>query len=133
MKKGRALPGNRAVLVALAVAVAAAGCHSTSPSPATGLTGVVVRGPIMPVCRVDVPCDAPFSAGFVVERAKRQVAQFQSDSSGRFTIFLDPGPYVVVPNAEAPLLSPPSQGKSVTVADTGTLTVVRLEFDTGIR
>jgi hypothetical protein len=94
---------------------------------------VVVRGPITPVCRVDVPCDAPFSAGFTVQRAGRQVAQFQSDSAGQFTVYLQPGAYSVVPNADAPLISPSSQAKAVTVGDTGPLTVVRLAFDTGIR
>jgi hypothetical protein len=94
---------------------------------------VVVRGPITPVCRVDVPCDAPFSAGFIVQRAGRQVAQFQSDSAGQFTVYLQPGTYSVVPNADAPLISPTSQAKQVTVGDTGPLTVVRLTFDTGIR
>ena len=92
-----------------------------------------MRGPVTPVCRIDVPCDAPFSATFKVERAGRRVAQFHSDASGQFTVFLEPGGYTVVPNADAPIISPTSQAKSVTVADTGTLTVVRLMFDTGIR
>jgi hypothetical protein len=118
------------VLVGIDVLTA---CRSTAPSPTTGLTGVVVRGPITPVCRVDVPCDAPFSAGFTVQRAGRQVAQFQSDSAGQFTVFLEPGAYTVVPNTDAPIISPASQAKSVTVGDTGLLTVVRLSFDTGIR
>ena len=80
-----------------------------------------------------MPCDAPFSATFTVRRAGRQVAQFQSDSSGQFTVQLDPGVYTVVPSADAPLISPTSQTKSVTVADSGQLTAVRLMFDTGIR
>ena len=126
--------GNMRWSAALLIATAgAAACGGTAPSPTTGLTGIVVRGPITPVCRVDVPCDAPFSAGFTVQRAGRQVAQFQSDSAGQFTVFLDPGAYTVVPNADAPLLSPKAQIKSVTVADTGRLTVVSLTFDTGIR
>lgn len=110
-----------------------AACSSTAPSPSTGLTGVVVRGPVTPVCRVDVPCDAPFSATFNVERNGRRVTQFQSDTAGQFTVFLAPGTYAVVPNSDAPVISPPSQSKSVTVADNGMLTVVRLTFDTGIR
>jgi hypothetical protein len=40
---------------------------------------------------------------------------------------------MVVPNSDAGIISPASQAKSVTVADTGMLTVVRLMFDTGIR
>ena len=77
-----------------------------------------MRGPVTPVCRVVVPCDAPFSAGFTVQHAGRLVAQFQSDSAGQFTVFLDPGGYTVVPNADAPLISPAAQAKSVTVGDT---------------
>ena len=77
-----------------------------------------MRGPVTPVCRVVVPCDAPFSAGFTVQHAGRLVAQFQSDSAGQFTVFLDPGGYTVVPNADAPLISPVAQAKSVTVGDT---------------
>src|SRR6185295_5266936 len=91
-----------ACLIAAVPAIVA--CASTGPSPATGLTGVVVRGPVTPVCRVDVPCDAPFSAGFTVQKSGQRVAQFQSDASGRFTVFLAPGPYTVVPNADAPIL-----------------------------
>jgi hypothetical protein len=112
---------------------AISGCASTAPSPATGITGVVVRGPITPVCRVDVPCDAPFSAGFSVERGGRRISEFKSDAAGQFTVFLEAGSYTVVPDADAPIISPSIQAKSVTVADTGQLTVVRLTFDTGIR
>jgi hypothetical protein len=99
----------------------------------TGLSGVVVRGPITPVCRADVPCDAPFSATFSIQRSGRQVAQFRSDVSGQFTVFLQPGDYTIVPAPDAPILSPGSQFKSVSVADSGALTMVRLTFDTGIR
>ena len=116
-----------------AVAIAACTSARSSPSTTTGLTGVVMRGPVTPVCRVDVPCDAPFSATFNVERNGRRVTQFQSDAAGQFTVLLAPGAYTVVPNSDAPVISPASQMKSVTVADNGMLTVVRLMFDTGIR
>ena len=123
------------VIAMATVATVLAGCASagSSPSPTTGLTGFVMRGPVTPVCRVDVPCDAPFSATFDVERSGRRVAQFQSDDAGQFTVLLTPGAYTVVPAADAPIISPSSQVKSVTVADTGMLTTVRLTFDTGIR
>jgi hypothetical protein len=125
-----------AVSVALAAALTALpGCASagSSPSPTTGLTGVVMRGPVTPVCRVDVPCDAPFGATFMVEQDGRRVAQFQSDAAGQFTVYLRPGAYVIVPGADAPIITAAAQRKSVTVADNGMLTVVRLMFDTGIR
>jgi hypothetical protein len=85
------------------------------------------------VCRADVPCDAPFSAAFTVQRDGRRVAEFRSDASGQFTVFLRPGTYAVVPNSDAGIISPLNQAKPVTVADTAMLTVVRLMFDTGIR
>ena len=122
-----------AVLALVAWGIAGASCSPDAPSPATGLTGIVTRGPIAPVCRIDVPCDAPFTATFNVERSGRRVTQFQSDASGQFTVFLAPGGYTIVPNADAPIFVPAAQTKPVTVADIGTLTVVRLMFDTGIR
>jgi len=117
----------------LVAGVAVTACTSTAPSPTTGLTGVVMRGPVTPVCRVDVPCDAPFSARFNVQKSGQRVAQFESDASGRFTVMLAPGSYTVVPNADAPIISATLQAKPVTVLDNGTLTVVQLMFDTGIR
>ena len=123
----------RIVLTAVVAATAACASAATSPSATTGLTGVVTRGPVTPVCRIDVPCDAPFSATFSVERSGRRVTQFQSDAAGQFTVVLAPGVYTIVPAADAPIISPTTQGKSVTVADNPMLTVVRLTFDTGIR
>jgi hypothetical protein len=123
------------VLIAISAAAILGACASagSTPSTTTGLTGVVMRGPVTPVCRVDVPCDAPFSATFTVEQDSRRVAQFQSDAAGQFTVYLRPGAYTVVPAADAPIIGGSSQRKSVTVADNGMLTVVRLSFDTGIR
>ena len=124
------------VVIAIAtVATILVGCASagSSPSPTTGLTGVVMRGPVTPVCRVDVPCDAPFTATFTVEQDGRRFAQFQSDAGGQFTVYLKPGAYTIVPGADAPIIGASLQRKSVMVADNGMLTVVRLTFDTGIR
>jgi hypothetical protein len=118
-----------ALLIALMGAVA---CNPASSSPTTGLTGTVVRGPVTPVCRVDIPCDAPFSAGFIVERSGRQVAQFRSDSDGQFTVWLSPGGYRIIPGSDAPLLAPMLQARAVEVGAEG-LTSIHLEFDTGIR
>jgi hypothetical protein len=120
-------------LCLIVVVLGATACSATAPSPTTGLTGVVMRGPVTPVCRVDVPCDQPFSAGFTVQKSGQRVAQFQSDAAGRFTVFLAPGSYAVVPNADAPIISPSRQSKTVTVLDNGALTTIQLMFDTGIR
>ena len=78
------------LLAALALATAAlpATLHS-------GLYGVVRKGPIMPVCRVGVPCDAPAQVTLVFTRAGTVVARTRSDSQGRYRIAIPPGYYVV--------------------------------------
>jgi len=101
-------------------------------APDTGLQGKVIRGPITPVCKDNEPCDAPFSAEFMVLKNVREVGRFKSDSQGEFTIVLEPGSYLIVPDAAAPLMAPQRQQKEVDVQPEG-LTPVTLYFDTGIR
>ena len=115
------------------ICVMTLGCHSpASPTLTTGLTGTMLRGPITPVCQIQVPCDAPFSADFSVEQNGKVVSRFGSDQEGRFTVMLEPGQYRVVPAANAPIIFPASQAKTVDV-HAGGLTEIRLTFDTGIR
>jgi hypothetical protein len=121
-----------ASMLAFAIISTAACQRPTQSTPTTGLTGIVLRGPVTPVCQVDKPCDGPFSAEFIVERNGNQVGQFRSDSAGIFTVWLSPGIYRIVPGSDAPLIAPTSQARQVEVGATG-LTSVRLEFDTGIR
>lgn len=119
--------------VGLIAAIASAGCVNPIVGRDTGLIGVVVRGPIQPVCMANEPCDdAPFSAGFTVRQNDRVVARFRSDAEGRFEIRLAPGSYTIVPDSDAPLMQPSAQTKEVVVGAVG-LTTVRLDFDTGIR
>lgn len=119
-------------VLALIVAVGTGCDQPLSPTIDTGLTGVVVRGPIAPVCQIDRPCNAPFSAAFDVFENARRVAGFRSDAEGRFTVTLPAGAYRVIPAADAPIIQPPTQVRTVEVLPVG-LTQVRLEFDTGIR
>jgi hypothetical protein len=100
-------------------------------SAPTGLEGTAYRGPTLPVCRVDQPCNAPLSAGFEVWQGKRVVARFHSDSAGHFLIHLSPGTYTVAPDSSVGILIR-SQAQKVTVGPSG-LTHVEFEFDTGIR
>ena len=123
--------GLASVLVFAAIATTA--CQRpTQSTPTTGLTGIVLRGRVTPLCQVDKPCDGPFSADFIVERHGNQVGQFRSDSAGIFTVRLSPGIYRIIPGSDAPLITPTSQARQVEVGAIG-LTNVRLEFDTGIR
>ena len=119
-------------LLTLTLLCGTAGCGAPAAPSGTTLVGTVVRGPIQPVCQITVPCDAPFSAGFTVQQRDRVVASFRSDSQGHFDVQLAPGMYAVIPNADAPILSPKAQAKGVVVDASGPTTVV-LHFDTGIR
>ena len=123
----------RAVAPLLLVALIAGCSHVAGPDgPLVRVDGRVVRGPTQPVCQVDVPCDAPFSAGFTVQQDRSVLLHFRSDAKGLFTIALAPGKYLIVPDADAPLIAPEQQAKSITVPRTGAFTV-ELTFDTGIR
>lgn len=128
----------RALCFATLIAALACGDAATPTADlhgggGTGLVGQVLRGPVTPVCRVDVPCDAPFSAWFdVLGLGDALMARFHSDSSGAFRVALAPGGYVVVPSDSAPLMNPGAQRKDVLVGRDG-YTHVILDFDTGIR
>lgn len=113
---------------ALACSTAAPGGEETD----SGIEGQVTRGPIQPVCVVDVPCDEPFAALFHVSQDGRELATFHSDGAGLFSIELPPGDYIITPDPTAPIMFPARQTKSVRVEPNATVRVV-LAFDTGIR
>ena len=122
----------RLSVLALLCSIATACDQPPAPTDDTGLTGVVVRGPIAPVCEIDKPCNSPFIAAFGVYENTRRVAGFRSDANGRFTVTLAAGTYRIIPAADAPIIQPSAQVKTVDVHPVG-LTQVTLEFDTGIR
>ncbi|HJQ20080.1 MAG TPA: prealbumin-like fold domain-containing protein [Gemmatimonadaceae bacterium] len=116
----------------LAVAALALLLGAQCQNPAaltTGLTGVITRGPIMPVCRENVPCDAPMQSTFEVRRGDKRVTSFTTDADGKFTVKLPPGTYAIVPTGGG-LMG--TQSREVNVGPEA-LTEVRLSFDTGIR
>ena len=117
-------------LLALGLWVAA--CGSPTEPTSTGLAGTVLRGPTQPVCTLNQVCDAPFSAGFSVQRGTARTAAFKSDSQGRYEVRLAPGAYTIVPDADTPIITPALQTKTVTVGANG-MTLIDLHFDTGIR
>lgn len=121
----------RAVAPALVTIALACGDGPAAPTT-TGLVGLVVRGPVTPVCLPDPPCYAPFRAHFTAWRDSFPVAGFESDTLGQFLVWLPPGRYTVRPGPDAPILDPELQSKTVDVTGSG-LTHVRLDFDTGIR
>ena len=119
-------------LPALLLVLSAVACESPSAPSSTGLSGTVLRGPIQPVCAANQSCDAPFSSGFTVLKLATIVASFRSDAQGHYEIRLPAGGYTIVPDADAPIMTPRSQSKDVTVGSNG-MTALDLHFDTGIR
>jgi len=122
----------RAVTLTVIAGLAAACSPAVPTGVAADPAAYVLRGPVTPVCRVGVPCDAPFSALFHVREGGVEVARFRSDSGGRFRLTLPPGTYLIVPDSTAPLMGAGSQSRTVTIAG-GRLIPDTLEFDTGIR
>ena len=76
--------------------VLALGAPAASSTGASGLRGVVMRGPTSPVCRVDEPCEAPAAnVVLVFSQAGRIVARTTTGPKGGYRIGLGPGRYVV--------------------------------------
>ena len=78
-----------------ALAVAGGGATQTATTP-SGLRGVVMRGPITPVCRSDYPCEGPapnVTLSFSV--ANRVFAHAKTNEHGRYRVLLPRGIYSV--------------------------------------
>ena len=82
------------MLAALALALCFAGAAASAP--VSGLHGVVMEGPIKPVCKVGEPCEKP-AAGVVLQfkRAGRVVARVKTTMKGTYRVRLRPGAYAV--------------------------------------
>lgn len=83
------------MLVVLTVAPAAAPAAAPG-SLASGLRGVVMRGPTKPVCTETEPCEAP-AAGVVLRfsRSGAVVARVRTNPAGAYRVLLRPGRYAV--------------------------------------
>jgi hypothetical protein len=112
-----------------ALAALALGCGSAGGGTATGLRGYVKRGPIMPVCRVGVPCDEPArGVKLRFSRAGKVVATATTNNRGWYRILLRAGSYGVSMNAKGDAYGP----RSATVRR-GQMTRRDFVIDTGIR
>jgi hypothetical protein len=96
------------------------------------LHGIVMRGPIAPVCRMGMPCEEPaVGAVLVFSLDGRVAARARVGAGGRYSVRLAPGTYTV---RQAPLPRigfgiRPDRARMVRGAST------RVDFfiDTGIR
>jgi hypothetical protein len=121
-----------AVLAALVLGCGSAGGGTTSESAtASGLSGRVMRGPVMPVCRVGVPCDEPArGVKLIFYRSGKIVARTTTNQRGRYRIALRSGPYAV--RTDRPRFERVPQPSRVTVPNDRVKTV-NFHIDTGIR
>ena len=117
----------------LAVAVALFLVSGAQATPvASGLHGIVTRGPIVPVCAAEQPCSAPAkNITLLFSRDGRVVAQSKTDLAGRYHLRLRPGIYGVA------LTTTPRVGRGLE-PDQARVRLgryLRLDFsiDTGIR
>jgi len=87
----------KVVISALSLAlviVAGAGAQDTSVS--SGLRGIVVRGPIAPVCVAEEPCTEPArNVTLLFSRNSRVVGRAVTDTAGRYRVRLPAGVYAV--------------------------------------
>lgn len=113
-----------ALCVAIATATATAGVLS-------GIGGVLYRGPVTPVCRSGVPCDAPAPGVTLVFSRAGHAYRERTGAGGRFSLALKPGTYIV-------RITPVQRiGSGLTPrivrVPVGGWARVRLTLDTGIR
>src|SRR5436305_659141 len=81
------------LVVALIAAILAYTAPATTLS--SGLYGIVRKGPNMPVCHTDVPCDAPAQITLLFMHGSTVVARGRSAADGRYRIAIPPGYYAV--------------------------------------
>ena len=116
-------------LVAATIAAVAAGSlapvASTVP-PRSGLYGVVMRGPIVPVCTAGQPCSAPAKGLLLRFTGNGRTTTTRTRDDGTYRVHLKAGTYAVA--AASGRITP-------TLAHVRRLHFVHVDFDidTGIR
>jgi hypothetical protein len=126
-----------ACLVVVVVGCSEIGIPIDTPTPPSGIRGVVLLGPTCPVSQDPgandpVPCVTPYAASLVVlDSESAVVARVMSAADGTFQVDLPEGDYVVTPSTGSDTY-PIAQPVSVTVS-TGQYADVEINYDTGIR
>jgi hypothetical protein len=77
------------------VILAGVAASGTAGVPRGGLYGTVMRGPITPVCRVGVSCDAPAKGVILIFRGAGVLKITQTDEHGGYRIELPAGIYTM--------------------------------------
>ena len=112
----------------IALAAVAVGVPA-SAGTTSGLRGLVTRGPVTPVCRVDTPCSAPAKHTTVVFARNGVSKSVVTGDDGRYSILLAAGSYAVrIPTGARFGFKP----RSVYVP-AGRMSTRNFSIDTGIR
>lgn len=122
------------VLLVALLALAAGGCGERPP-PDSGISGLVLIGPLCPVEQEGVPCpDGPFEAQVRVRSLPEGdlVDTVRSGADGRFRIALEPGSYRLEPLSPGEGVPPSAAPVDVTV-EPGAFAEVTITYDSGIR
>src|SRR5688572_1044596 len=125
------------LVLGLIVGCSEIGIPVDTPSPPSGIRGVVLLGPTCvtgesPGAHDPVPCVTPYVANLVVLDSESVIVErVTSAADGRFEVDLLPGEYVVQPAPGADTY-PIAQSVSVTVLP-GAYADVQINYDTGIR
>ncbi len=114
----------------IVLAVAAGAARRPAGSSASGLYGIVMRGPITPVCREGVPCDAPASDVTLTFSRSGRAWSARTDQRGAYRIRLAPGIYAVRTSAKPFGQTPRPARVRVRAGPHGRLVFT---IDTGIR
>ena len=98
----------------------------------SGIHGLVLYGPTCPVQRPGSSCERPYQASIAIrrERTGALVIRVRSGAGGRFTTYLAPGSYVVVPSNGRPY--PRARAQTVSVRRNA-FTAVTVRYESGIR
>jgi len=112
----------------LAAVLAAAGAAHGAAAPQSAVRGVVMRGPIHPVCRAEEPCTAPAKKVVLHFAGRHSSGWTRTDLKGRYLVALTPGAYSVrIPSARFGY-----RPRTVTVR-ANRIAVLNITIDTGIR
>lgn len=85
-----------ASLAVLGAAVACGAATGNAQKPETGLHGLVTRGPLSPVCGVELPCEGPApDLRLVFSRNGEVAGATTTRADGTYRIRLRPGTYTV--------------------------------------
>jgi hypothetical protein len=94
-----------------------------------GLYGVVTRGPTKPVCRVSMPCSAPYpQATLVFTRPGLPARSVKTDAKGRYRVALPAGRWSLRVQAARFGWTP-----RTVMVPSGRYGRVNVDVDTGIR